>query len=206
MKRESYSVLRVPSTSDGEFRVVKDTLHIYLLRRAETLQGVAGYALYQPTITYWNGRKHKESSFPMSVRFDDGQLELWATTWNQSPDSESLLERARHAHAEHMGATYRLFTSADFYRNPIATQNRDSIHAYLACWYKTDTAALERQLLAALSTAVDASIRELAAAVAHRDNDVQVAVYRLLVKGQLTGDLETSRVSPDWRVRRTNHA
>lgn len=204
-KRESYSVHQMLTVCHGAV-TLKDRLHVQLVVLVETLPGVDGYSIYSPTFTYESNGKERKSSFTVAARLVGGQLEFWNSTWDPSPDPDSPLERARNAHAQHLGATHRLFTLADLEANWVANKNRQTLQAFLVAGYATDTREIETKILMALRGHAPTSLRELSRVTRVTPPLATLASFRLIVAGRLNSQLETKLISPEWQVWRCDYA
>lgn len=202
--KRNYAGHLVMSATYGRQIRVRDKFHDDLLARADTTPEVAGYEVDTPTIFYVVNGQKKEWDFPLSVWLKNGGLELWASTREQDITAGGPLDMARRAHAEDLRATFRLFTEADLRGNPTLHANRMTLRSYMASWHEVDTAALEHELLTATPAVAPVTIAELAITTSQPFDAVRLALFRLLKRGALSGDLDITRISLKshlWRAR-----
>ena len=204
-KRNYSGHLVMSATYGGQIRV-RDRFHDDLLACADTTPGVAGYEVDTPTISYVANGQKKEWDFPLSVWLRTGCLEFWASTREQDIPESGPLDMARRAHAEDLGATFRLFTEADLRGNPTLHANRMTLRSYMAAWHAVDTATLEQELLTATPATAPVTIAELATTTSQPFDAVRLALFRLLKRGALSGDLDITRISLKSHLWRTRHA
>jgi hypothetical protein len=206
--KRNYSGHLVMSATYGGHIRVRDRFHDDLLALADARFDVVGYAVDTPTIFYVVNGQKKEWDFPLSVQLRNGGLELWASTREQGTTAGGPLDMARRAHAEDLRATFRLFTEADLRGNPTFHANRMTLRSYMASWYEVDTGALEQELLTATPATAPVTIAELATTTSQPFDAVRLALFRLLKRGALSGDLDITRISLKsqlWRARHVAH-
>lgn len=199
MTRQSYSIHSCNSALYGKTVVLSDRLHTDLLVLADTLPYIEAYEVYYPSFTYFEGKKEKEGNFPLAVRFRDGHAELWASTW-LPVKPEKTIERARHAHAESLGATYVLRTLRDLEDNPIEICNRRTMQTFLFRGMERSTEALETQILESLATGAK-SLASLAKSTDVAVSVAQLAVFRLIRAARVSAPICQQFVSPAWIVK-----
>lgn len=206
MKRPCYSMYRVMSARYGVPMILKDRLHGPLFDLAETLPGVHSYALYTPTFTYHAGNRKRQSAFVIALAFEDGRKELWASTPDVEPCADSPLEAARRAHAEELGARYRLFTQKELYANRIVLKNRRVLRDNLAFWRHVDSGKAETLILRKLPPGQPTRLDELAQRTKCESSKARLAAFRLVTRGLVKSDLENTLISDAWRIWRPQDA
>ncbi len=205
MKRTSYSIHRCNSALYGVPVVLKDRLHANLLTFADTEPGLLDYCVYAPSFIYNNRSGEKESCYVISAKFDDGHAEVWASSWELEPNSDSALEQARQGQAKSLGATYHLFTAKAFAASPIELKNRQTMQAVLFKGGGFDTTALEESLDAMLS-GTSLSFAALAEQSQRPLLQVELASFRLLRDKRLKADMASRYISPSFQISGGCHA
>jgi hypothetical protein len=186
--------------------MLRDRLHIQLAIRAETTPDIRDYSVYAPSFSYVSNGREKQASFVISARFNDGHLEFWDSTWEQTPSLDTPLALARSAHAKLFGAVHRLFTVTDLETNRVLAKNRQTVYSYLASDCHAETSELETRILTNLPSRSPTTLRELACLAGESQARTNLAAFRLVVAGRVVCSLEDQLISPEWQVRRGKNA
>lgn len=205
MKRTSYSIHRCNSALYGVPVELRDRLHANLLAFADTEPGLLDYCVYAPSFTYNNRSGEKESCYVISAKFDDGHAEVWASSWEQEPNTDSALEQARQGQAQSLGAQYHLFTAKAFAASPIELKNRQTMQAVLYKGRSFDTTELEDALEVMLS-GTTLSFAALAEQTQRPLLHVELASFRLLRDKRLKADMALAYISPLFQISGGCHA
>ena len=202
MSRDSYSVYHVLSARLEKQIVVTDLLHDMLICWADTDPSIATYTVGGPRLRFFD-RKGKErvAQVPLVTTSREGQVEHWDTTWSTNGAGECLASQMKQAHAQDVGATYRLFGRSVFESNRIETKNRKSAQRYLYAGNGVATEAAECQSLLAL---VDGPqpISRLSLILGRSDAFASLVVLRLWLKGRVVLPMTSSLMQPNWVVAR----
>lgn len=205
MKRTSYSLHRCNSALYGVSVELKDRLHANLLAFADTEPGLVDYCIYSPSFTYNDRTGEKQGCYVISAKFDDRHTEVWASSWDRTPDTDSPQERARQSHAKSLGARYHLFTAKEFAANPAELKNRQTMQTILFKGRGFDTKGLENSICQALA-GTSLSLSMMGERLHRPLPQIELAVFRLLRHRRLRADLASSFISPSFPISGGYHA
>lgn len=198
MGKSKFSVL---SARTGELLALSNKFECDVWSMAELDPTVKEYRMHAPSFKYFDGKREREGDFFLQVEKKSGETELWhpAEDWM---DPDRPIEKARSGFSELLEMKYRRIFRSALYADAIAVKNRRTMVGLLSENLDIPTEEVEAAVMTKVLPGKSYSLNELTDALAAVELQLRLAVFKLCMKGRLTGE-SSQYIRSTWTVRRS---
>ncbi len=198
MARQFYSQQTVRSALTGKTYVFPSTDYEVLISWADTTPGVIDYEPMQPSLTYQQGAKTKETTVPLTLHMQDGSTHFWDFHRGKASQANDV----RKLYAQNSGGVYRCFDAEANEMHFAERQNRRHLRCLMVHGRGFDTSCLEGAALRVLSEQ-GTSVPRLAAALDCTAGQALLAVARLWLRQFVHLPLAERMTPESWLIQRS---